>query len=597
MSLFKELKRRNVIRVLVAYLAGAWLLIQIADVIFPIYGPSEFALQVLITLLGVGLIPVFVVSWAYELTPEGLKRDADVAPGQSIAPQTGRRLDRVIMVVLALALGFFAFDRFALDPARDIAREEAAEQRGRTKAYIESFGTKSIAVLPFENMSSDPEQDYFSDGFAEELLNLLTKIPELRVISRSSAFAYRGDVHLSTVAEELNVAYVLEGSVRKSGNRIRITAQLINARADAHVWSETFERESGDVFDIQDEIAGMVADQLELKLLGRRSESRRTSPEIYDDYLRLKSEVFGSGVEERTIDELRSLVERDPNYVPALNLLGLTYYFTSGISPGDLSKPKEGMRLSNEMIDRALAVDPDDTVANLYYGWHLLEDFNDPQQGARYVEKAYNAEPGNAEVIRVAGAFARVIGHFDKAISLGEMSVALGPRCGNCYWVLGYAYQLAGQYVESERAMRQRLEIVSSGWHDLGDALLLQGKAKAALEAYDSQQEGIGWLTARAAALYSLGHDDQFEETMTQVLQQGGEDYPYDIALAYAWSGDIDNAFIWLENAVKLDYRFLKNGLWDPRLSKLRDDPRWTEFWDLHWYTEQELERVRLNIP
>ena len=188
MSFLAELKRRNVIRVLIAYLAAAWFLVQIADVLWPIYGLSESSLQVLTNLLGIGLIPAIIVSWAFEWTPEGLKRDSNVEPGESIAPQTGRMLDQIIMVSLALAVGFFAFDKFGLDPVRDAEIAVEAEGRGRIEAMIESFGDKSIAVLPFVNMSSDPEQDFFSDGISEEILNLLSKIKELRVISRSSAF-------------------------------------------------------------------------------------------------------------------------------------------------------------------------------------------------------------------------------------------------------------------------------------------------------------------------------------------------------------------------------------------------------------------------
>ncbi len=161
MSLFAELKRRNVLRVLIAYLAGAWLLIQIADVVLPRLGVPDRALTILIIVVAIGFVPAVVISWAFEWTPDGLKRDAEVAPGESIAPQTGKTLDRVIMVVLALAVGFFAFDKFVLDPARDVVREDAAEHRGRIDALIESYGDKSIVVLPFRNMSSDPEQDFF----------------------------------------------------------------------------------------------------------------------------------------------------------------------------------------------------------------------------------------------------------------------------------------------------------------------------------------------------------------------------------------------------------------------------------------------------
>ena len=211
MSFLAELRRRNVIRVLIAYLAAAWFLIQIADTVVPAYGLPDTIVGILITVLTIGLIPAVIISWAFELTPEGLKRDAEVSVDESIAPRVGKTLDRIIMVVLALAVGFFAFDKFVLDPGRDA---ELAEQV-RADTRVESYGDRSIAVLPFVNMSADPEQVYFSDGVAEEILNLLAKIKELRVIARSSSFVHRGAVSIRDVAKELNVTYVLTPERRR----------------------------------------------------------------------------------------------------------------------------------------------------------------------------------------------------------------------------------------------------------------------------------------------------------------------------------------------------------------------------------------------
>jgi len=236
LSFLNELKRRNVLRVGAAYIVAAWLVIQIAETIFPLFGYGDTPARLVVIVLSIGFIPSLIISWVFEITPEGLRRDADVDRDHSITQVTGKKLDHIILVVLALALGYFAFDKFVLDPARDQSKVEIARQQGRTEALVESYGDQSIAVLPFVNMSSDEEQEYFSDGISEELLNLLAKIPELRVISRSSAFSYKGkDFKLAQVAEELNVAHILEGSVRKAGNKVRITAQLIEARSDTHL--------------------------------------------------------------------------------------------------------------------------------------------------------------------------------------------------------------------------------------------------------------------------------------------------------------------------------------------------------------------------
>jgi len=266
MRLVSELKRRNVLRVGAAYIVAAWLVIQVAETIFPLFGYGDTPTRLVVIVLSIGFIPSLVFSWVFEITPEGLRRDADVDRDHSITQVTGKKLDRIILLVLALALAYFAFDKFVLEPTRvaEIVAETA--QQARSDALVESYGEKSIAVLPFVNMSADPEQEYFSDGISEELLNLLAQIPELRVISRSSAFSFKNkDIAIPEVAKQLNVAHVLEGSVRKAGNRIRITAQLIEARSDTHLWSQVYDRELDDIFAIQDEVATAISQALKLE--------------------------------------------------------------------------------------------------------------------------------------------------------------------------------------------------------------------------------------------------------------------------------------------------------------------------------------------
>lgn len=265
MSFIDEIRRRNVHRVALFYLAGAWLLIQVVETVFPAFGMTDAGIRAVTIIVAIGFVPALIVSWFFDWTPQGLVRDASVSED---TPRTSTQyLDRAITILLVLAVAYFAVDKFVLDPARDAAQIEAATGRALDNARIEAYGDQSIAVLPFVNMSSDPEQGFFSDGISEEILNLLAKIPELRVISRSSAFAYRGDLNLARIAEELNVSYVLEGSVRTAGNRVRVTAQLIEAATDRHVWSATYDRDLTDIFAVQDEVAGMVADELEVRLL------------------------------------------------------------------------------------------------------------------------------------------------------------------------------------------------------------------------------------------------------------------------------------------------------------------------------------------
>jgi TolB-like protein len=377
MSLFAELKRRNVFRVGAAYVVAAWLLIQVAETIFPLFGYGDTPARIVVVVLAIGLVPTMIFAWAFELTPEGLKRESEVDRSQSITPHTAKKLDRIIMVSLALALGYFAFDKFVLDPQRDSASEaqkvtevEQARQAGRTEALVESYGDKSIAVLPFVNMSDDAGNEYFSDGISEELLSLLAKLPELRVISRSSAFSFKGkDIAIPEIARQLNVAHILEGSVRKSGNTLRITAQLIEARSDTHLWSETWDRPLDDIFAIQDEIAATVVEQLKITLLGAVPRVQETDPEAYALYLQARH--LWRQVTAEALEQSKALFEQslaiDPDYAAAWVGLARNYTYQAGVDL--LLTYEEGYTLAREALEKALAINPDYAPAHAVLGW------------------------------------------------------------------------------------------------------------------------------------------------------------------------------------------------------------------------------------
>src|SRR5436190_16310840 len=225
-SFFAELKRRNVIRMVGLYLVGAWLVVQVAGTVLPMFGAPEWLPRTMVVLLAIGFVPAVIFSWVFELTPQGLKREDDVAPEQSITPQTGRRMDRTIIVVLVLALGYFAFDKFVLAPRRAAAPNDSSS----------GANAKSIAVLPFENLSDDKQNAYFTDGVQDEILGDLAKIADLKVISRTSVMQYKSGVarNLREIGQQLGVAHVVEGSVQRAANKVRVIAQLIDARNDAH---------------------------------------------------------------------------------------------------------------------------------------------------------------------------------------------------------------------------------------------------------------------------------------------------------------------------------------------------------------------------
>ena len=341
MSFFEELNRRNVFRVAIGYIVSSWLLAQVADLVLENIAAPSWVMQTIMLVLALGFPVVVFFSWAYEVTPEGIKRESEVDRSQSIVQTTSKKLDRSITAVLAIALVFLAVDKFMLSAEREKAAVESAVQEVTSQILAEKKASdetikeleKSIAVLPFVNMSDDAGNEFFSDGLSEEMLNLLTKIPELRVTSRSSAFSYKGkDFKISDVGRELNVNNVLEGSVRKAGNQVRVTAQLIQVDGDVHLWSETYDRSLENIFAIQDEIATAVVKQLRLKLLGDMPKTRETDPEAYALFLQARhlSNLLTPEGWQRSNVLYQQAIAIDPEYASAWAGLGRNYINLTG---------------------------------------------------------------------------------------------------------------------------------------------------------------------------------------------------------------------------------------------------------------------------
>ncbi len=605
MSLFAELKRRNVIRVAAAYLAGSWLLIQIADTVFPAYGLPDSALSVLITILAVGLLPAIFISWAFEWTPQGLRRDADVAPGESVAPQTAKRLDRAIIVVLAIAIGFFAVDKFALDPARDEALQQQAEERGRAAALVESYGDKSIAVLPFADMSQDGDQAYFSDGIAEEILNLLAEVRDLRVISRSSAFRYRGDdIHIPTVAEELNVNYVLEGSVRKVGDTLRITAQLIDARADAHVWSKTYDRRFEDVFAIQDEISEKIFAQLNATLLGEAPTVARTDPEAYALYLQARHLSEVRQYDEETVEILLGqALELDPDYAPALNAMVEAVFALTDRGQGNSKYMRdEGIALMRSYVDRVLAIDPGNAQAIAHRGWMAWFYNNDLETAASYLQRALDEDPHNERILFYAAVISRRIGRNEDAIAFAEAGLARDPLCSDCLYTLMQANVRLGRYEEALDASKRRMRVATGGWLSRGEIHLLMGDAQKALELFDNQKEDrIGWLKSRALAYHELGKTAERDAALDELSAIAGRRAHLNVAEIHASMGNVDEAFAWIARSLDPEapdfIQAAPGVIWNPRFNPLHDDPRWLELRRKAGLGPERLAGIRLQLP
>jgi TolB-like protein len=361
MSLFTELRRRNVFRVGTAYLVLAWLVVQVTDTVAPALNLPDWTLGLVVWIGIVGFPFALIFSWAFELTPEGLKREEEVEREVSITQVTARSIDRVIVGLLALAVGFLLVDRYYLaergEPLSRVAPAETGHSTSR--AYT------SIAVLPFVNMSNDEEQDYFSDGVSEELLNLLAGIDGLKVAARTSSFAFRGrNQDIRDIGATLNVETVIEGSVRKSGNRIRVTAQLISAADGYHLWSDNFDRELTDIFQIQDEISDAIVEALRVHLdpgHRRASAARTANLEAYDLYLqgRHQARLAQPGSMVKALELFRQATEADPEYAPAWAASALTVIYLRESDFWEGVPAAEAIELAQDYINRALALDPD----------------------------------------------------------------------------------------------------------------------------------------------------------------------------------------------------------------------------------------------
>ncbi|TVQ28655.1 MAG: hypothetical protein EA370_16315, partial [Wenzhouxiangella sp.] len=501
MSLFAELKRRNVFRAAGLYMVGAWLIVQVAETVLPAFDVPAWVLRATIVLLAIGFIPAVIFSWIYELTPEGLKRDADIAPEHSNAPVTGRRMDRLILVGVLALIGLLLADWFW--PSEGVVPT-------RAPAVVESEA--SIAVLPFVNMSPDADNAFFADGIAEELLNVLVGIEGLKVASRSSAFSFKDSATpIPEIARLLDVHHVLEGSVRKQGQRVRITVQLIHARSDAHLWSQTYERDLTDIFRVQEEIASSITTALEDVLGIRRVSVAAPTTDLvaYEHFLRGRTRFYQRVGLDAAIDDLELAVARDPGFAEAWGFLAAAIIAASSGWP--TARDREALRAQAPLAaDRALALDPGLGIALAVKGDWLFRE-GDPAQmaeGLRLLERAADEAAVDTTARLWLGLSWLDAGFVDRALPHLVKAQAEDPLVPNNNGYLGLARATQGQVSEGSRlALRAvelsgqafwayviALELVNSDDHAAASELLANAQQKV-------QNDGSEFLADMLAAL------------------------------------------------------------------------------------------------
>jgi adenylate cyclase len=602
LSLIAELRRRNVLRAAAGYIVGAWLIIQVVETTFPAFGFDDLAVRWVIIALAIGFLPALVLAWVFEWTPGGLKRDREVDHGDEDLLSRVKRFDRIVMIGLAIGMAYFAVDKFLLDPARDAERERQVRQEARSEALVESYGERSIAVLPFDDLSPNRDQAYFGEGIAEELLNLLAHVNDLRVAGRTSSFTVAGrDLTIPEMAEALNVGHILEGSVRKAGGQLRITVQLIEARSDTHLWSQTFDREYADIFAIQDEIAAEVVDRLQITLLEGVPLMRKADPEAYALYLQARQLFHNQsqpGDFERSGELYRRAMEIDPEFIDAI--AGYRRYLS--MSGETLPGETDNRARIQRMLLKMLEIDPNHPEVLYALSFQAMDEDNDLETAARYLERAFESDPRHYDLLWYSALMLPGFGRSDLAAQVGEYLLARDPLSALCRDSTARAYRNIGDFDRAIELLREGL-VLQPEWPPnhwgLTLTLVYAGRPQEALQnAIELEQKQEGPFPGHLEALHDLGMLEEFEAWLPEYIEVHADCCPAYVGQVYAWIGDADRALEWLEKEVATD-----SGSWGIRIrivrrafQKLKDDPRMQTLLERYQLTPEQVEEVGLNL-
>jgi TolB-like protein/tetratricopeptide (TPR) repeat protein len=582
-SFFAELKRRNVYKVAVAYAVIAWLLIQIATQVFPFFEIPNWAVRLVVLVLVAGFPVALVFSWAFEITPEGIVRETDVEPGKSITHHTGKKVVAITIVLAIVASGLLAFRLFG--PKLVVPRHDASPARTEVARAIPE---KSIAVLPFDSLSEDKSNAYFAEGVQDEILTRLAKVADLKVISRTSTQHLKSvPDDLPQIAKQLGVAHVLEGSVQKANDQIRVNVQLINALTDTHLWAETFDRKLTDIFAVESEIAKTITDTLQAKLSGSEQHAIAARPTENTEahQLYLKGRFFWN---KRTANDLKKSIEYfeqaiavDPNYALAYAGIADAYVWLPGYTAG---APRDCYPKAKAAATKALQLD--DTLAEAHTTLALaiwLYDF-DASQAIMEFQRAIELNQNYAIAHQQYGNNTlSALGRFDDAIGEGKRAVELDPLSLVINTDMGSDYYYARRYDEAIAQLHKTLEM-DPGFYIahlvLGQVLDAKGDRDAAIVECQkaralNDDPSVHGVLARVHGL--SGNKMEAEKILDHLKKLSKERYvsAYSFALVYLGLGDKEEALRWLEQSYQdragSDIGFIRV---DPLLDPLRGDPR-----------------------
>jgi TolB-like protein/Flp pilus assembly protein TadD len=574
-SFFAELKRRNVYKVAVAYAVVAWLLIQIATQLFPFFEIPNWAVRLVVLLLILGFPVALTLSWIFEITPEGIKRETEVESGRSITEQTGRKIVGLTIVAALLAAALFGFQLW---------RSKLAPNANPSVAASASTTAKGIAVLPLVNTSGDPANEYFSDGLSEELIAVLAKIADLKVIGRSSSFLFKGKSDDSkSIGEKLGVAHLIEGSVRRQGDRVRIVAELINAADGRSLWSETYDRELKDVFAVQSEIATAVADQMKVKLLGGKTSSDAKPP---NENLAAHNAVLQSDFyfQQQTPDGVRKAitfleeaVRLDPNYALAYARLGQAWrQYAAAFATDDISQAYDEARRA---ADKAFSLAPDLGEVQMTVGLLAFTPGLDFAAAEKEFRRVLQSSPNNAAAKNALTFTLMAQGRLAEAEETCRESLSLDPLLTILWYNFGRIRVGTGRYKEAEEAFRKGLELQpnASRFHSFLATLdILQNRPAEARANAQLETEGFWRDYAIALVQQTQGDRSAADAALKDFIARDSNGAAYQVAVLYAVRKEPDQMFKWLETAYATRDSGLVMLAITPFFLPYRDDPRFT---------------------
>jgi len=566
-----ELKRRHVYRVAIAYAVVAWLLIQVATQVFPFFEIPNWVVRLVVLVSVLGFPISLIIAWAFEMTPQGMKREGDIAPNEYIPHWSTRKFAALIVTIAMFATGVLWFQ---------LVRSKPTSPAQITAAAMPS--QKSIAVLPLLNESGDPGDEYFSDGLSEELIAALAQVRGLKVIGRSSSFRFKDKKEESkAIGEKLGVSTLLEGTVRKQGDQVRIVAELINAADGSELWSRTFDRELKDIFAVQSEIAMAVATSLELTVLGANEKSAQNaatkSVEAHNAYLQGHFYFERRNLEDyrKSVGFFDQAIHLDPGYALAYAERSEAWAWI-----GDLSseKQKEAWAAAGTDAEKAVAIDPHLAEAHAALGWVRFFIEWKFAEGLAELGRAQELSPWNPTANDLMARVVVYLGQFQEAEKLARQAIELDPLGYQARTSLARVLSAEGKLDEAEAAGRKGVELqpTAAGNHRWQVFVAIQrGNGAAALrEAQLEPNEGYRRFEL-ALAHYARGDRSAADAALAELIAKDRNFLAYQIAEVYAWRGEKDKAFEWLQISLNDHDTGTLSLLIDPLMRGLSDDVRY----------------------